>query len=408
MSQEKNKSEEKKSRKETIKEIIEIALFLGLAVLLIFSFNWILAAALHTDTPLVVVTSESMEPTYFGSNRLSFGGTNDIRKDMLVVRGVAPSEIKAGDTIVFYRQNLTDPTKLDYESEPIVHRVNRVYQDNVTGDYWFTTKGDNPETNDEYVIGGGINELTIHQSRVIGKVVGRIPYLGGIISYFKTPTGRIVLVVIVGVIILGTWVFSSFGERKEKEKDIFSEEEEEEKTRERSTEKETEAETKTFYDRLKSFYRKTTKHKNIIIPAFILTIIVFVPIIDTLAADWGAPFGVQNVVFDGAKEYTLEDGNYLFIYADVYLSCPGHWHQQFKSFELQITNTTTGELLGENNWTIVYNFEGTKRVSSGAWVDPTKVTVGENYTITVTAFLSTKFGKSWTNVYTTTFILVLR
>ncbi|MHA1628941.1 MAG: signal peptidase I [Candidatus Heimdallarchaeota archaeon] len=409
MSQEKQEqkpTEKKTSRKETIKEVIEIALFLGLAILLVFSFNWILAAALHTDTPLVVVTSESMEPTYYGSNRGNFGGTNDIRKDMLIVRGVAPSEIKAGDTIVFYRQNLTDPTELDYESEPIVHRVNRVYQDNVTGEYWFTTKGDNPDTNDEFVTGGGINELTIHQSRVIGKVVGRIPYLGGIISYFKTPTGRIVLFVIIGVILLGTWVFSSFGGKKEKEKDIFSEEEEEEK--DKSLEEKASAEDKTFYDRLKSFYRKTAKHKNILIPALILTIIVFIPIVDTLAADWNAPFGIENVVFDGAKQYTLHDADYLFLFADVYLSCPGHWHQQLRFFELQISNTTTGEILGANNWSVVYNFEGTKRVSSGAWIDPADVTIGENYTITVTAFLSTKFGKTWTDVFTTTFLLVLR
>ena len=128
MSQEGETKPDKKesSRRGMIKEIIEIVIFLGIAVLLVFSMNWILKAALHTDSPLVVVTSESMEPTYWGSNRPNFGGQNDIRKDMLVVRGVDPSEIKVGDVIVFYRVLVNDSTMIDYVREPIVHRVNRL------------------------------------------------------------------------------------------------------------------------------------------------------------------------------------------------------------------------------------------------------------------------------------------
>ncbi|NPE06984.1 MAG: hypothetical protein GNW80_01770, partial [Asgard group archaeon] len=58
MSENQNDSLEKKeSRKSDIKDFIEIVLFLGLAVLIIFSFNWILGGILHTDSPLVVVTS---------------------------------------------------------------------------------------------------------------------------------------------------------------------------------------------------------------------------------------------------------------------------------------------------------------------------------------------------------------
>ncbi|NHJ32493.1 MAG: hypothetical protein FK732_06495 [Asgard group archaeon] len=385
-----SKPEKKESRKSDIKDFIEIILFLGLAVLLVFSMNWILGAILHTDSPLVVVTSESMEPSYWGSNRASWGNENDIRKDMLIVRGVDPSTIKVGDTIVFYRVLTTNTSQLDYDREPIVHRVNRVYLDNVTGDYWFTTKGDNPDTNDDFVELIDIGELQIHEFRLIGKIVGRIPYLGGIVSYFKGSPGRYVLIAIVAVVLIATFVFSSLGEKDE---DVFEDAEEKVKESE-------EAEKSSFLDNLKKFSKKTMKYKHIVFPSFVLIIIICVPIIDTLAADWGTHFGVTQIAYDGAEENTLFDGDRYFAFVDVTINCPGHWHQKFRSFTLQVINQTTGEIIGEGNWSIVYNFEGTKTFSSGCWLDTDAFTLNGNYNITVTAHLQSKFGKAWTDVKT--------
>ncbi|MHA1213299.1 MAG: hypothetical protein ACTSSH_12690, partial [Candidatus Heimdallarchaeota archaeon] len=266
-----------KKNKDNVKDFIEIIIFLGLAVLLVFSFNWILGAILHTDTPLVVVTSESMEPTYFGSRRVEFGGENDIRKDMLIVRGVDPSEIGLGDTIVFYRVNVSDPTELDLINEPIVHRVNRIYYDNATDTYWFTTKGDNPDSNDDFLDEWpDVLEHRIHEDR---------GYLGGIISYFQTLTGRIILVVIVAVILLATFIFGSFGEKK-KDEDIF-EDETEEKVKE--MEGKDLSEEPSFWAKLKKGWQKMMKKKHIVFPALILGIIIFIPIVDSLAAQWGIP-----------------------------------------------------------------------------------------------------------------------
>ncbi|NHJ83920.1 MAG: signal peptidase I, partial [Asgard group archaeon] len=372
-----------KKHRESVKDFTEILVFIGVAVLLVFSFNWILGAILHTDTPLVVVTSESMEPIYYGSNRDNFGGSLDIRKDMLIVKGVDPSEIKVGDVIVFYRVNASNPTELDLVNEPIVHRVNRVYIDNATGDYWFTTKGDNPDTNDDYIKMGDIIELTIHESRLIGKIVGRVPYLGGIISYFKSQTGRIVLIVIIAAILLLTFVLGSFT-GKEKDKDVFDEET---NTTDSSPPEDKTEDKPTFKERFKVFTGKLNKRKNVIIPLVVLGIIVFIPIVDSLAADWGTHFGVTNAEFDGGDTYTVEGGNMVFIFADVTINSPGHWHQKFNGFTLRIYNITTGEMLGSNNWSIVYNFEGSKTVSSGAWVNLASVTEGLDYNMTVTAHL---------------------
>ncbi|MBN1329797.1 MAG: signal peptidase I [Candidatus Heimdallarchaeota archaeon] len=395
-----------KKHRDSIKDFTEIIVFLGIAILLVFSFNWILGAILHTDTPLVVVTSESMEPTYYGSNRDNFGGELDIRKDMLIVKGVNPSEIRVGDVIVFYRINASNPSQLDYVREPIVHRVNRVYLDNITGEYWFTTKGDNPDTNDEYIRTGDIIELTIHESRLIGKIVGRIPYLGGIISYFKTSTGRIVLIVVIAAILLLTFVLGSFT-GKGKDKDVFDDEPNATSNNNSSTIDDSEAKP-SFKEKFKLFTNKLKKRKNIIIPSVILGIIIFIPIVDSLSAQWGTHFGVTDVDFDGGDTYTVEGGSMVFIFADITINSPGHWHQKFNGFSLQIYNITTGEIIGSINWTIVYNFEGSKTVSTGAWVNPADVVEGLDYNMTVTAHLQNKLGKTWSDIYSVIFTLTMR
>lgn len=66
---------------------------------------------------------------------------------MLIVRCIEPSTIGGeGDVIVF---NYINHTETDI---PIVHRVTRVYIDNETDDYWFSTKGDNPISNNGFII----------------------------------------------------------------------------------------------------------------------------------------------------------------------------------------------------------------------------------------------------------------
>ena len=77
-------------------------------------------------------------------------------------------------------------------------------------------------------------------------------------------------------------------------------------------------------------------------------------------------------------------------------------------YPLQIINQTTGEILGEGNWTVVYNFEGTKTFSSGCWLDIDSITIGGHYNLTVTANLKSKFGRTWTDVKTIDVALTLR
>jgi len=398
----KNGNEEKRKRAGWI-DYAELILFVGLAILLVFGFNWMLGLALHTDTPLVVVTSESMEPTYYGSNRIDHGGTNDIRKDMLIIRGVPPADLVVGDVIVYKRVNHTET------DIPIVHRITNIIIDNATGDRYFTTKGDNPNSNELFIVDPKVDEIRIHEDRVVGKVIGRIPYLGGITSYFQTKTGRWILIITVGVIVAGTIFLMFKGDDDEEEEkkvddEIFS-------TKVNKAKKEKVEETKTedpdsFVGKFKSFARKVNKKKHIVIPSVILAIIIFVPIVDTLAANWGTEFGVTNTVYRKYQQHDLQDGSYYYSFFRVTINNPGHWHQKFESFTISVKNTTSGAVVGSCTWSSVYNFEGTKTISTGVWIAESLFEDGGNYTVTVTGTLNNKFGRTWYSVFETSFNMI--
>ncbi len=122
------------------KEIVETVVYGILGMLIALSFYWALKFALHTSTPMIAVISYSMVPTF-------------TRGDVLIVRGVPPSEIKEGDIIVFY------PPGINY---PIVHRVTRAWKEG--NRYYYSTRGDAN-------IGTLVVERKIPYEWVEGKVV---------------------------------------------------------------------------------------------------------------------------------------------------------------------------------------------------------------------------------------------
>jgi signal peptidase I len=87
--------------------------------------------------------------------------------DIIVLFGTKPENIKIGDVIVFKAN----------QPDPIIHRVVKKWED---GGYHFQTKGDHNGVSIPYPV----NELEISQSRVIGKAVFKIPYLGYIKIWF--------------------------------------------------------------------------------------------------------------------------------------------------------------------------------------------------------------------------------
>jgi len=136
---------------------------------------------LHTDFPLFVVVTGSMqhtgkaiEYTYYeffsklGLDPKKLPFSNGINKgDIVVIQGVNPKEIKVGDVIVLVPYG---------RKAPLLHRVIKVYCNKKC---FFTTKGDaNPFPLNFKGSWINISEVNVTEDRIKGKAVFRIPYLG--------------------------------------------------------------------------------------------------------------------------------------------------------------------------------------------------------------------------------------
>jgi len=129
-----------------------------------------LRIALHTDSPLMVVSSGSMIPT------LNVG-------DIIVVRGVDPNTITVGTIIIFH-------SPYDYPTA-IVHRVIAINDQG--GQEFFETKGDNNAVADGW---------RVPAPNLIGVYVFKIPYIGLLSLELRGPLGWILIALLVMLIIV--------------------------------------------------------------------------------------------------------------------------------------------------------------------------------------------------------------
>jgi len=118
--------------------------------------------------------------------------------DLIVVQGIPnASEIKAapypdGDVIVFYKPGT---------NELIVHRAINKYQ-RQDGTWLFYTKGDaNAGSYDPW--------SPIPQDLVVGKVIAKVPWVGHIPLFIRTPLGILLIITIFVVLIVIDFVFPS-------------------------------------------------------------------------------------------------------------------------------------------------------------------------------------------------------
>ena len=151
-----------RKKRQLLKDIIFI-----LAIILSIALIYVgLHISLATDTPLVAISGQSMNPT------LEDG-------DLIIVRGVPAEEIKIGDIIVF------DPPN----GVRTVHRVTRI-QTLENEKPTFKTKGDALTEDDPY---------TVYPENIHGQVIYKIPYLGYL---FLNPAIIIIIIAIIVVIII--------------------------------------------------------------------------------------------------------------------------------------------------------------------------------------------------------------
>ena len=171
----------------TKRKIIVTVILLVTAFSGAFLIYFVLQVALNTNTPMVVVVSESMEP-------------NLLKGDLLFLKGIDPENIKngtiegkEGDIIVFDAFNI--PGWIDPPPEPIVHRVIDKKYDN---GWFFLTKGDHNSNRDNYPH----PPVWVPETFILGVVVGRIPYIGWV-KILLTDSGLLIpLLVIVSALLV--------------------------------------------------------------------------------------------------------------------------------------------------------------------------------------------------------------
>ena len=128
------------------KEFMETLGYLVLGVVLAVASYAVLGAVLDTKNPIVTVVSYSMVPTL-------------TRGDLLVLKGVEPSELVAGrenGTIIVYYHEQTNRL--------IVHRVYKINPDGTVNTWGDANTGPDP--------------WPITPEMIRGKMILRVPYLG--------------------------------------------------------------------------------------------------------------------------------------------------------------------------------------------------------------------------------------
>jgi len=195
------------------REYMKTVVLLIIILVGVFGFQLGLRAALRTSYPLAAVESGSMVPT------LNVG-------DIIVVRGTsnASEEIKVGknpegDIIVFYHPtNVRRVYWFFKERALIVHRA--VDKKNVNGTWCFRTWGDNNPGPDQ----GSDPRTWVAETEVVGRVVGRIPWLGNISLFMQSDAGMFVIILLFSALVIWTIFFPEEESPKSEEKTSLNKE----------------------------------------------------------------------------------------------------------------------------------------------------------------------------------------
>ncbi len=153
------------------RSIVKYLLIIVIVYASFYVFLFGLRFVLGSEYPLVVVEGISMEPTLQGG-------------DLLLVKGIQnKSAIQVRDIIIFY-----EPYD---KSNLVVHRVISITR--LYGQEAFRTMGDNNPIPDPW---------TVHESDVLGVVVGRVPAVGSAILVIQSPVAKVVTATILIMLII--------------------------------------------------------------------------------------------------------------------------------------------------------------------------------------------------------------
>ncbi len=201
-------------------EYVQTAAVIGLIILAFFGAWFGATLALNTQNPIVVVPSGSMCIPYDGDCEQHlwdhpFARTLHVG-DLLILQGVEPKNLNSNypnsDIIVFH--NPFDPDEL------IVHRI--VTAEETNGTLYFRTKGDGnsitkwptfPQPT-EYDPWAMPDKTGVSEDQVVGKVVMRIPWIGNIVLFMRTPFGLVLVAVLMALLIFVEFIVPVFRKKQ--------------------------------------------------------------------------------------------------------------------------------------------------------------------------------------------------
>nr|MDO8100920.1 signal peptidase I [Candidatus Njordarchaeota archaeon] len=193
-----------KKKGTNVKEVVKLVAVIGIVVGVILGVNLGLQVVMGTPIPMVVVTSGSMEPTLY-------------RGDICIIQKVTPDQYvvgnhttRTGDIVIYDATGLAQGT---YSSgEPIIHRVVSRKYDNATGHYFFLMQGDNVLSNPDP------DADWVEDTRVYGKVIFTIPWVGNIFLFLREGGYWILIAALAVIIVLVFISETSKIDKKVKEK----------------------------------------------------------------------------------------------------------------------------------------------------------------------------------------------
>ncbi|XP_017255819.1 uncharacterized protein LOC108225465 isoform X2 [Daucus carota subsp. sativus] len=131
-----------------------------------------------SESPVVVVLSESMEPAFQ-------------RGDILFL-SMSEEPIRAGEIVVF---------KVKGRPIPIVHRVIKVHERQDGGEECVVTKGDNNREDDRVLYPPG--QLWLRRNDIMGRAAGFLPYVGWVtIIMTEKPVIKYILIGALGFLVI--------------------------------------------------------------------------------------------------------------------------------------------------------------------------------------------------------------
>ena len=150
--------------------VVSVVMWIIILVAALFAFTTLATkddgsvSSLAGFTPLTV-QSESMAPTFD-------------QDDLIIIKQCDPSTLEVGDIVTFH-------AIIDNQYALNTHRIISINEVNGLNSY--TTKGDNNELADQHVIADG---------DIVGKYVGKIPYMGKVIGFLSSTWGFLVVIVL--------------------------------------------------------------------------------------------------------------------------------------------------------------------------------------------------------------------